>query len=131
MVVAAPKTSYIEKGEITHYELKNGDLQSILHQCQNNIIILKFYSNSCPPCRYISDALESYFYRPVHLISINCSDIQNSNIVNQYKINKIPAFVLVDKNGNTLKKELIVEKEQFVQLVDFAYENVAHQSRSL
>lgn len=130
MVVAAPRTSYVEKGEITHHELQDGNLLPVLDKYKDKIVILKFYSNQCPPCRYITEALQSYFYRPVHLISINCSNVQNSNIVNKFNITKIPAFILVDRNGNLIKKELIVEKEQFVNLVDFAYSNIAQENKN-
>lgn len=94
--------------QITHYKASSiSEVESKIAEIKStgtkNPIILKFYSDMCPPCRRISADLVNYIGSPVNLISIDCKVARD--LVDKYSVRAIPEFVVIND-----KLEVLIRK---------------------
>jgi hypothetical protein len=67
--------------------------------------ILKFYSNSCMPCKVLTERIKSLDSK-VNIWEIDITDNSNCSIIERYSIMSIPTLLKIDKNGNELQREV-------------------------
>jgi thioredoxin 1 len=63
--------------------------------------ILKFYGETCGPCQVLEGNLNSL---NIEHESINIEDEQAEELIIKYGIRGIPTLVILDDDGNVLKK---------------------------
>lgn len=72
--------------------------------------ILKFYSNSCGPCKVLEKNLQE---AGVEYDSINITSSSNEGLVAQYNIRSIPTLVKIDDGGVVIEKKVgVLNAEQ-------------------
>ena len=64
--------------------------------------ILKFYSNSCGPCKVMSKELAKL--KDIEIVDYDATDENNVEILDKYKVLSIPTIVIVDSEGNIVSK---------------------------
>lgn len=65
-------------------------------------MILKFYSNSCVPCKILSNKLDSLNFRDY--ISYNIDDNINYERAVKYNVMSLPSLIKVDNELNCIIK---------------------------
>lgn len=79
--------------------------------------VLKFYATWCGPCKALSTTIEKYYTGDVVIENIDI-DAQN-DMAKQYNIRSVPVCVIVDENGNELRRKsgvmMIDQFEQFLK----------------
>ena len=63
--------------------------------------VLKIYSRTCGPCKVLEDNLQ---LAGIPHESIDVQSIQGEDIVAKYEVKTVPTLILVDDEGNVLKK---------------------------
>lgn len=64
--------------------------------------ILKFYSNSCGPCKVMSKELAKL--KDIEVIDYDATDENNVEILDKYKVLSIPTIIVVDDKGDTISR---------------------------
>lgn len=64
--------------------------------------ILKFYSPTCGPCRIMSKNLSAI--EGVEIQDIDVTDDSNSELIEKWEVRSIPTTIVLDENGNKLKR---------------------------
>ena len=79
--------------------------------------VLKFYADWCAPCKVLTNTIEMYYNGDVEIESVNIESDMDKAI--EYKVRGVPLCILLDDNGNELKRKsgtmLIDEFEDFVK----------------
>lgn len=60
--------------------------------------ILKFYSETCGPCRVMSKRLEGL--KNVKIQEIDINDEDNETLLDEWKIRTIPTVIVLAENGD-------------------------------
>lgn len=63
--------------------------------------LLKFYTNTCCQCKMLNKALEDFDLMPIE--PIDCED-DPEDLATKFQIRSLPTLVLVDDNGEFLRK---------------------------
>ncbi len=63
-------------------------------------MILKFYSNSCGPCKVLDKNLKT---AGIEFTAIDVHDDVNADLVDKYKIRNIPTIIKIE-NGEEVKR---------------------------
>ena len=63
--------------------------------------ILKIYSKTCGPCKVLENNLQLV---GIPHESIDVQSIQGEDIVSKYEVKAVPTLILVDEEGNVVKK---------------------------
>ena len=63
--------------------------------------VLKFYSKTCGPCKVLEKNLQE---ANITHESIDIQSIENENIIDKYEIRTIPTLILIDDEGNVVKR---------------------------
>lgn len=64
--------------------------------------ILKFYSNSCGPCKVMSKELAKL--KDIEIVDYDATDENNVEILDKYKVLSIPTIIVVDDKGDTISR---------------------------
>lgn len=64
--------------------------------------ILKFYSNSCGPCKVMSKELAKL--KDIEIVDYDATDENNIEILDKYKVLSIPTIIVVDDKGDTINR---------------------------
>lgn len=79
--------------------------------------VLKFYATWCGPCKALSTTIEKYYKGDVPIEDIDID--ANNDMAKKYNIRSVPVLVLVDENGNELRRKsgamMIDGFEQFLK----------------
>lgn len=65
--------------------------------------VLKFYAEWCGPCKALSTTLEKYYKGDIPIENIDIDS--NRDITIKYNVRSVPACVLLDDNGNELRRK--------------------------
>ena len=65
--------------------------------------VLKFYATWCGPCKALSTTIEKYYKGDVPIEDIDID--ANLDMARKYNIRSVPVVVLVDENGNELRRK--------------------------
>lgn len=78
----------------------SAEAQSALHQASINdqILLLYFTGNFCGPCKQIKPVLESLTAKYSRQVVMYTVDIGTTDLVEHFKIRKIPGFVFVRRH---------------------------------
>lgn len=63
--------------------------------------LLKFYTNTCGRCKMLSKELEGFNLVPIE--NIDCEE-DPDNLTTKFQVRGLPSLVLVDDNGEFLRK---------------------------
>lgn len=63
--------------------------------------LLKFYSDSCMPCKFLTNVLKE---EQIEHEAINIADDNNMDIVRKYGIRSVPVLIKVDGNDNEVSR---------------------------
>lgn len=63
--------------------------------------VLKIYSRTCGPCKVLENNLQ---LAGIPHESIDVQSIQGEDIVSKYEIKAVPTLILVDDEGNVVKR---------------------------
>lgn len=63
--------------------------------------ILKFYAEWCGPCKVVGQNLKNANL-PIPITEVNVED--NDDLVLQYSVRSVPVVILVDGNGNEIRR---------------------------
>jgi thioredoxin 1 len=66
--------------------------------------ILKFYSPTCPPCKRLSQLMLALGKPKYEVEDINISDAKNIVIRNKYLVTGVPTLIVLDDDGNEVKR---------------------------
>lgn len=79
--------------------------------------VLKFYASWCGPCKALSSTIENYYKGDVPIENIDID--ANLDMAKKFNIRSVPVCVLVDENGNELRRKsgvmMIDQFEQFLK----------------
>ena len=64
-------------------------------------MIYKFYSSTCGPCKVLESNLQ---FAGIPHESIDVQSIQGEDIASKYEVRTVPALILVDDDGNVIKR---------------------------
>lgn len=64
--------------------------------------ILKFYSNSCGPCKVMSKELAKL--KGIEIVDYDATDENNVEILDKYKVLSIPTIIVVDDKGDIINR---------------------------
>lgn len=64
--------------------------------------ILKFYSNSCGPCKVMSKELAKL--KDIEVVDYDATDEDNAEILDKYKVLSIPTIIVVDDKGDIISR---------------------------
>jgi thioredoxin 1 len=65
--------------------------------------VLKFYADWCGPCKALSTTIEKYYKGDVPIENIDID--ANNEMARQYNVRSVPLCVVVDENGNELRRK--------------------------
>lgn len=79
----------------------------IRNEISSGNVCLKFSAEWCGPCRVLSSIIEEVEgdYNNVKFIEVDVDDVDDSSIIDEYKIKNIPALFFI-KNGEVLNKHI-------------------------
>lgn len=63
--------------------------------------LLKFYTNTCCRCKMLSKEFEGFNLVPI--VPVDCEEDPN-NLATKFQVRSLPTLVLVDNNGEFLRK---------------------------
>lgn len=63
--------------------------------------VLKIYSRTCGPCKVLESNLQ---LAGIPHESIDAQSIEGENIIDKYKVRAVPTLILIDNEGNVMKK---------------------------
>lgn len=66
---------------------------------QYNMKILKFYSETCGPCKVLESKLKNYPHE-----NINIEEESNDELVEKYNIKSVPTTIILDTNNEEIKR---------------------------
>jgi thiol-disulfide isomerase/thioredoxin len=114
-----------------NFELKDLSGKTVsLEELNGKVVFVDFWATWCPPCRASIPAVESLYEKykdddNVCFIGINLSEdketvskfvkregiqylvlLSNNKVITDYKIRSIPAFFIIDKDGNIANRYL-------------------------
>jgi len=117
--------------QATNFELKDLSGKTVsLEELKGKVVFVDFWATWCPPCRASIPAVEALYEKykdndDVCFIGINLSEdketvskfvkregiqylvlLSNNKVITDYKIRSIPAFFIIDKEGNIANKYL-------------------------
>lgn len=80
------------------------------------MIIYKFYSDTCEPCKILAEEL-----KPVeHLFTnVNKDDVDNIDLFLEFNVKKIPFIVFVDPDSRSVLKRLSKGSDERITLQKF------------
>lgn len=82
--------------------------------------ILKFYANWCVPCKKLDQVLTGFDTVPIEKINIE----ERSDYVQKYQIRNVPTLILVDSEGQELKRfQRVISKEDLSTRLQTFFEN--------
>lgn len=64
--------------------------------------LLKFYADWCAPCRVLGKKLEGF--DACELVSVDVDSDEGESLTEKYSIKNLPTMVLIDEEGNELKR---------------------------
>lgn len=71
---------------------------------ENSLVVVKFYTPTCPPCNMLKPKLEELEKRnsQITFVQVNCS-LENSVINKHFEIYKVPVIVCI-KHGKEVSR---------------------------
>ena len=79
--------------------------------------LIKFYSDTCVPCRLLEQNLQK---TDIEYVSVNCNDDSNESLVEKYNISSVPVLVK-EEDGREIARHNGVMTVQ--QIKDWYYSN--------
>jgi thioredoxin 1 len=76
--------------------------------------ILKFYSQTCGPCKQQGRILEEL--EGVDIVNVDINDDANADLLDEYKIRSIPTLVILDDNNVATKLPGITPLDRLKEL---------------
>lgn len=80
--------------------------------------VLKFYADWCGPCKSLSATIENYYKGDIPIEDVNIET--QTDLAIQYRIRSVPVCVLLDDNGNEIKRQggvmMIDQFEEFLKV---------------
>jgi thioredoxin 1 len=80
--------------------------------------VLKFYADWCGPCKALSATIENHYKGDIPIEDVNIET--NSDLTIQYRVRSVPVCVLLDDNGNEIKRQsgvmMIDQFEEFLKV---------------
>lgn len=64
--------------------------------------LLKFWAQWCQPCKMQGKLLEGF--SDCEVVPVDIEEEENADLVDQYRVRNLPTMVLVDEQGNELKR---------------------------
>lgn len=63
--------------------------------------VLKIYSRTCGPCKVLENNLQ---LAGIPHESVDIQSIEGESIVDKYEVRAVPALILIDGEGNVIKR---------------------------
>ncbi len=63
--------------------------------------VLKIYSRTCGPCKVLESNLQ---LAGIPHESVDVQSIEGENIVDKYEVRAVPTLILIDDEGNVMKR---------------------------
>lgn len=63
--------------------------------------VLKIYSRTCGPCKVLESNLQ---LASIPHESVDVQSIEGENIVDKYEVRAVPTLILIDDEGNVMKR---------------------------
>jgi thioredoxin-like negative regulator of GroEL len=77
--------------------------------------LLKFYTQTCGQCKALNELLKDFTLVPIE--NIDCEE-DKDNLVEKYQIRGIPSLVLINDNGEFLRKFTgVIQKDSLENLI--------------
>lgn len=92
----------------SYFKSPNGD-NNLIAQAAGTPMVIKFSSPMCYECKQLDKVLKNVEPKykdkvTFQKLSVNSSDKEVQKKIKKYRVNVVPTMVLIDKNGNTVKK---------------------------
>jgi thioredoxin-like negative regulator of GroEL len=82
----------------------------------NKIILVDFYSNSCPPCKQLKKILDPLSQEMASRLTFAMYNIEDDDgdILDKFEINSIPVLVLLKGGREVARQEGLVSRAELV-----------------